>query len=200
MSNQWLCFWFSTQLEKNTFIKHFLQCNYPGAHIRPEPTTDRFIVVMSGQDERIIPGNSVDVHADMPFTGLVNFGGSFLSKFECAQMPHPLLEHITLVDTIGVLSDEKQRTQGSYDFTGVISLFTAKCDLILLLFDPHNLGVSDEFKQVISSLRGYDYKICVILNKAHQVDTPQLMRVYGALMWSLGKVLNAPEMECVYIG
>lgn len=28
----------------------------------------------------------------------------------------------------------------------------------------------------------------------------KLMRVYGALMWSLGKVLNTPEVVRVYIG
>ncbi|XP_021766811.1 EH domain-containing protein 1-like [Chenopodium quinoa] len=185
---------------KTTFIKHLLKCEYPGAHIGPEPTTDRFVVVMSGPDERSIPGNTIAVQADMPFSGLTNFGGAFLSKFQCSQMPHPLLEHITFVDTPGVLSGEKQRTQRSYDFTGVISWFAAKCDLILLLFDPHKLDISDEFKRVISSLRGHDDKIRVVLNKADQVDTQQLMRVYGALMWSLGKVLNTPEVSRVYIG
>ncbi|KAK9681459.1 hypothetical protein RND81_10G004000 [Saponaria officinalis] len=185
---------------KTTFIKHLLKCEYPGAHIGPEPTTDRFVCVMSGPDERSIPGNTIAVQADMPFSGLSNFGGAFLSKFQCSQMPHPLLEHITFVDTPGVLSGEKQRTQRSYDFTGVISWFAAKCDLILLLFDPHKLDISDEFKRVISSLRGHDDKIRVVLNKADQVDTQQLMRVYGALMWSLGKVLNTPEVSRVYIG
>ncbi|KAL0305960.1 UNVERIFIED_CONTAM: EH domain-containing protein 1 [Sesamum radiatum] len=163
---------------KTTFIKHLLQA-----------------AIQSGPDERSIPGNTIAVHADLPFTGLTTFGGSFLSKFECSQMPHPLLEHITFVDTPGVLSGEKQRTQRSYDFTGVISWFAAKCDLILLLFDPHKLDISDEFKRVISSLRGNDDKIRVVLNKADQ-----LMRVYGALMWSLGKVLNTPEVSRVYIG
>ncbi|CDY50090.1 BnaC01g32650D [Brassica napus] len=171
-----------------------------GAHIGPEPTTDRFVVVMSGPDERSIPGNTVAVQADMPFSGLTTFGTAFLSKFECSQMPHPLLEHVAFVDTPGVLSGEKQRTQRAYDFTGVTSWFASKCDLILLLFDPHKLDVSDEFKRVISSLRGHDDKIRVVLNKADQVDTQQLMRVYGALMWSLGKVLNTPEVSRVYIG
>ncbi|KAH9803946.1 EH domain-containing protein 1 [Citrus sinensis] len=182
-----------------------------GAHIGPEPTTDRFVVVMSGVDDRSIPGNTVAVQADMPFSGLTTFGTAFLSKFECSQMPHSLLEHITLVDTPGVLSGEKQRTQRAYDFTGVTSWFAAKCDLILLLFDPHKLDISDEFKRVITSLRGHDDKIRVVLNKADQVDTQQgssvcllscsqLMRVYGALMWSLGKVLNTPEVVRVYIG
>ncbi|KAI6690596.1 hypothetical protein NL676_027424 [Syzygium grande] len=202
---------------KTTFIKHLLKSSYPGAHIGPEPTTDRFVVVMVcywksfiassvknnvslGPDERSIPGNTVAVQADMPFSGLTTFGTAFLSKFQCSQMPHPLLEHITFVDTPGVLSGEKQRTQRAYDFTGVTSWFAAKCDLILLLFDPHKLDVSDEFKRVISSLRGHDDKIRVVLNKADQVDTQQLMRVYGALMWSLGKVINTPEVMRVYIG
>ncbi|RDX62590.1 EH domain-containing protein 1 [Mucuna pruriens] len=171
-----------------------------GAHIGPEPTTDRFVVVMSGPDERSIPGNTVAVQADMPFSGLTTFGTAFLSKFMCSQMRHSLLEHITFVDTPGVLSGEKQRTQRAYDFTGVTSWFAAKCDLILLLFDPHKLDISDEFNRVISSLRGHDDKIRVVLNKADQVDTQQLMRVYGALMWSLGKVLKTPEVMRVYIG
>ncbi|OIT39575.1 PREDICTED: EH domain-containing protein 1-like isoform X1 [Nicotiana attenuata] len=185
---------------KTTFIKHLLKSNYPGAHIGPEPTTDRFIVVTSGPDERSIPGNTIAVHNDLPFTDLTKFGGAFLSKFECSQMPHSLLDHISFVDTPGVLSGEKQRTQRSYEFTGVISWFAAKCDMILLLFDPHKLDISDEFKRVISSLKGHEDKIRVVLNKADQVDTQQLMRVYGALTWSLGKVLNTPEVVRVYIG
>eukprot|EP01018_Ginkgo_biloba_P008689 Gb_07601 [translate_table: standard] len=185
---------------KTTFIKHLLGANYSGAHIGPEPTTDRFVVVMSGSDDRSIPGNAIAVRADMPFSGLSRFGTTFLSKFECSQMAHPLLEHISFVDTPGVLSGEKQRTQRSYDFTGVISWLAMKCDLILLLFDPHKLDISDEFKRVIESLRGQEDKIRVVLNKADQVDTLHLMKVYGALMWSLGKVLNVPEVVRVYIG
>lgn len=89
-----------------------------------------------------------------------------------------LLEHITFVDTPGVLSGEKQRTQRAYEFTSVTSWFAAKCDLILLLFDPHKLDISDEFKRVIASLRGHDDKIRVVLNKADQVDTQQVTYYY----------------------
>jgi hypothetical protein len=44
-------------------------------------------------------------------------------------------------------------------------------------------------------------QVRIILNKSDQVDQQQLMRVYGALMWSLGKVFKSPEvckvMPCV---
>ena len=32
------------------------------------------------------------------------------------------------------------------------------------------------------------------------ITTQQLMRVYGALMWSLGKVVKSPEVMRVYLG
>ena len=52
----------------------------------------------------------------------------------------------------------------------------------------------------VHSAAGYDDKIRIVLNKADMIDHQQLMRVYGALMWSLGKVLNTPEVSRVYIG
>jgi len=185
---------------KTTFIKHLLNREYPGAHIGPEPTTDRFVVVMGGVEERRTPGNTLVVQTDKPFTGLTKFGTAFLSKFECAQCSNPLLDEVTLVDTPGVLSGEKQRIDRSYEFIQVCEWFASRCDVILLLFDPHKLDISDEFKAVIASLKGHDDKVRVVLNKSDQVDMQQLMRVYGALMWSLGKVFNTPEVCRVYVG
>ncbi|RWV98984.1 hypothetical protein GW17_00038137 [Ensete ventricosum] len=119
--------------------------------------------LMKGLDSLLILGTnertsfgSVIVQRDMRFSGLTKFGTEFLSKFGCSQMPHLLLEHITFVDTPGVLSGEQQNQHG-YDFTGVTSWFAAKCDLIVLLFDPHKIDISDEFNNVIKSLHGHEH-------------------------------------------
>ncbi|KAH0826128.1 hypothetical protein HID58_092561 [Brassica napus] len=138
---------------KTTFIKHLLGCEYPvtisdlttvrllsGAHIGPEPTTDRFVVAMSGPDERTIPGNTMAVQADMPFNGLTSFGGAFLSKFECSQMPHPVTlgpDH-SCRHSREFFQERNKGCKEAMTSHGVISWFASKCDMILLLFDPQS--------------------------------------------------------------
>lgn len=85
-----------------------------------------------------------------------------------------------------------------YNFTGVLEWFAERVDRIILLFDAHKLDISDEFRRSIEALKGHDDKIRIVLNKADMVDHQQLMRVYGALMWSLGKVLQTPEVSNSY--
>ena len=154
---------------KSTFIKYLLGRDYPGIHIGPEPTTDRFVVVHHGPADRTTPGNTLVVQTSKPFTGLSQFGNGFLSKFQGSECDNRILEEITLVDTPGVLSGEKQRIQRGYDFKHVCGWFASRCDLILLLFDPNKLDISDEFRSVMSTLKSHEDKVRIVLNKADQV-------------------------------
>lgn len=68
------------------------------------------------------------------------------------------------------------------------------------MFDPSKLDISDEFKSVIEELRPYEDKVHCVLNKADALDSESLMRVYGALLWSMGKIFRAAEVTRVYVG
>ncbi|ETO08813.1 receptor mediated endocytosis protein-like protein, partial [Reticulomyxa filosa] len=103
---------------------------------------------------------------------------SFLNRFEVSELEAPLLEHITLIDSPGILSGEKQRIQRGYDFASVVSYWATRADRILLLFDAHKLDISDELKEAILAIRGNFDKIRCVLNKADQVNQQQLMRMY----------------------
>lgn len=185
---------------KTTFIKYLLERDFPGIRIGPEPTTDRFIAIMHGDQDGIIPGNALVVDPTKQFRPLSKYGNTFLNKFQCSQTKSDVLKSLCIIDTPGILSGEKQRVDRGYNFSGVIEWFAERVDRILLLFDAHKLDISDEFKRVIEGLHGHDDKIRIILNKADMVDHQQLMRVYGALMWSLGKILSTPEVARVYTG
>ncbi|VDM48902.1 unnamed protein product [Toxocara canis] len=104
------------------------------------------------------------------------------------------------MDNSNLPTEQLMMIDRGYDFTGVLEWFAERVDRIILLFDAHKLDISDEFKRCIEALSGNEDKIRIVLNKSDMVDHQQLMRVYGALMWSLGKVFKTPEVSRVYIG
>ncbi len=209
---------------KTTFVRHLIGRDFPSMHIGPEPTTDRFTALIHGADDddeaeecdmssiddgsmmrsqssgKVLKGNSLTVVPELPFSTLATFGSGFLSHFVGSISNAPLLQHITLVDTPGVLSGEKQRLSRSYDFAKVTKWFADRSDLILLLFDGHKLDISDELKDVVQTIRpNNDDKMRCVLNKADSVTREQLVRVYGSLLWSMGKIFHSPEVVRVYV-
>ncbi|CAM9643491.1 unnamed protein product, partial [Discosporangium mesarthrocarpum] len=59
---------------KTTFVRHLLGVDYANMNIGPEPTTDKFTVVMHGEDNRALAGNSLAVIKELPYVGLTQFG------------------------------------------------------------------------------------------------------------------------------
>lgn len=124
---------------KTSFVKYLLGRDFPGIRVGPEPTTDRFTAILWGSQDKVIPGAALCSQADRPFTGLSPFGNNFLSRMEAAELNAPILRNITIIDTPGILSGQKQRSR-NYDYEAVMKWFAERSDLIIVMFDAHKVS------------------------------------------------------------
>lgn len=157
------------------------------------------MAIVHGIEEKLIQGNAAICLPQLPYRGLSTFGDSLLTSFQALAMPAEILRDISFIDTPGVLSGNKQRIGRDYDFAHVASWMAARADLVLLTFDAYKLDISDEFQEVMEVLKPHANKVRCVLNKADQIDATNLVRVYGALLWNVGKVLQTPEVARVYV-
>lgn len=86
-----------------------------------------------------------------------------------------------------------------YPFNDVCQWFIDRADLIFVVFDPTKLDVGLELEMLFRQLKGRESQIRIILNKADSLATQELMRVYGALFWSLAPLINVTEPPRVYV-
>ena len=68
---------------KTSFIEYLLGRKFPGQRVGPEPTTDRFVAVMHGAEERVVPGNALAVERGSAFRGLQMFADRQIKAFGC---------------------------------------------------------------------------------------------------------------------
>lgn len=184
---------------KTSMIRWLTEAETNYLDVRPQPCTDKFIAVVHGDEERVIHGNAAACLPQLPYQGLSKFGESFLNSFQALVLPSKILKEITFIDTPGVLAGNKQRIGRDYDFASISAWMANRADLVFLTFDAHKLDISDEFQEVMEVLRPYADKVRCVLNKADQIDASNLVRVYGALLWNVGKVLKTPEIARVFV-
>ncbi|KAI7791460.1 putative sarcalumenin-like, partial [Triplophysa rosa] len=167
---------------------------YTGA----EPTTSEYTVLMHGEKVRTIEGIVMAADSSRSFSPLEKFGQGFLEKLVGIEMPHKLLERVTFVDTPGIIENRKQQERG-YPYSDVCQWFIDRADLIFLVFDPTKLDVGLELEMLFRQMKGRESQIRIILNKADSLTTQDLMRVYGALFWSMAPLINVTEPPRVYV-
>eukprot|EP00756_Hemistasia_phaeocysticola_P027692 Hpha_TRINITY_DN16130_c0_g2::TRINITY_DN16130_c0_g2_i8::g.5777::m.5777 len=184
---------------KSTFINHLLESNY--LWTGPQPTTDKFTIVMHGDVPQQIGGSILANAPDLPFRGLNIFGDQFLEHLDGYQVPHDLLRSVTLIDTPGVLEAAGDIHSRRYDYIKVCRWFVERSDLVFVLFDPTKLDAGVELRMLFKhALKGHESKIRIVLNKADAVGSQELMRVYGSLFWNLSNMINATEPPRVFVG
>jgi GTPase SAR1 family protein len=183
---------------KTSFIRQLLGKEYLDSHIAPEPSTDRFNALIYGDEEITVNGTVLTGLSHLPFQGLTHFGLDFINRMVATTVQSPILKHINIIDTPGVLAGLKQANRG-YDFGLVARWFGQRSDLIILMFDCSKTDISDELMETISQLQDYHGRVRCVLNKVDMLDIKEIVRVYGALMWSLGRTIQEAEVTRVYM-
>ncbi|KAI3352941.1 hypothetical protein L3Q82_019521, partial [Scortum barcoo] len=169
-----------------------------GLYTGAEPTTSEYTVIMHGEKSRTIEGIVMAADSSRSFSPLEKFGQGFLERLVGIEMPHKLLERVTFVDTPGIIENRKQQERG-YPYNEVCQWFIDRADLIFLVFDPTKLDVGGELEMLFRQMKGRESQIRLILNKADSLSTQDLMRVYGALFWSMAPLINLTEPPRVYV-
>lgn len=67
---------------------------------------------MHGEKPRTIEGIVMAADSSRSFSPLEKFGQGFLERLVGFEMPHKLLERVTLVDTPGIIENRKQQERG----------------------------------------------------------------------------------------
>lgn len=182
---------------KSSVIRWLTGIGSPHLDIRPQPSTDKFIAIVRGQEECVINGTSAISHPRLHYQGLSKYGSKLLSKFQVLTNPAEILQELSIVDTPGFILGVESTTEHEDHFVSLCLWMAQRSDLILIVFDVHKLDVSDDLKKVVEALRPYRDRVRCVLNKADLVDAENLVRVYGALLWNLGQVFQTPEVPRV---
>ncbi len=188
---------------KSTFINELL-----GVQVQrtgQAPTDDSFTILTSpqeGEEEEEVPGGTVVNDDELPFSPLRRFGESLISHLRLKRVRAPILEHIAIVDTPGMLDSVTEKDRG-YDYLGVVGELARMADLIILMFDPHKAGTIKETYQAIrSTLPGSagEDRVLYVLNRIDECENiADLVRAYGTLCWNLSQMTGRKDMPRIFL-
>lgn len=184
---------------KSTLINYLLGREVQKTGVAP--TDDGFTILAAGPVDEERDGATLAGTPGLGLGDLERFGPSLLSHVSMKiRAGAPILEHLWLVDSPGMIDASSSAIDRGYDFFGVTRWFAEAADVILLLFDPEKPGTTGEtLTALTSSLAGLEHKLLIVLNKADEFQHVQdYARAYGALCWNLAKVIPRKDLPRIF--
>ncbi|XP_071452950.1 serine-rich adhesin for platelets [Hetaerina americana] len=182
---------------KSSIINYLMDIEFTDTALRTgaEPSPAYFNILMWGEQEEILDGTQLA--ADWTFSGLQKFGQGLLDRLRGLRIPNKLLEKVNIVEIPGILEIRKQ-VERHFPFNDACQWFIDRADVIFLVYDPAKLDVGPETEAILDQLKGREYQVRMILNKADQVKPEELMRVQGTLIWNISPLMSSSEPPVMY--
>jgi GTPase SAR1 family protein len=169
------------------------------------PTDDSFTVITYGDSTGSVEerdGMVLLQDPQYPFTHLKKQGQRFASHFRLKKVASPILEHIALIDTPGMLDSVAEKDRG-YNYQEVVADLANIADLILILFDPHKAGTVREtyesLRETLPKATSED-RILFVLNRIDEcTNLHDFLRVYGTLCWNLSQMTGRNDIHHIFM-
>ncbi|KEG07837.1 hypothetical protein DQ04_08691020 [Trypanosoma grayi] len=195
---------------KSTFINYLLGREVQRTGVAP--TDDGFTIIQRGSKDSEDDGPTSLSDPRYQLQDLQKFGPHFAHRFRVKTRRLPPTSRVPpglmIVDSPGMIDTpihvrDRTSLEGQlrgYDFLAATRWFAARCDVILLVFDPANPGTTGETLDVLTkSLAGFEHKFLLVMNKVDMFDkATDFARAYGALCWNLSKVLEMKDIPRIY--
>lgn len=184
---------------KSSFINYLLGIEHTKRALKTgtPPSHGVFRVVQYGKTDAELGGTALSAH--WSFTSLQKFGQNFVDQLQGRALNVPLLKKVTFVEAPGIL-EMRRPGERLYPFNDVVQWFIDRADLILVMFDYTKLDAGYELEAVLDQLKGREAQTRILLNKADQVPSEELIKVQGSLFWNLSPLLGVSSPPTVYAG
>ncbi|XP_022661722.1 sarcalumenin-like isoform X4 [Varroa destructor] len=181
---------------KSTAINYLLGTDNTRAALKtgPQPT-DSFFTVVHYNEDGIVRESGLKMAGDWAFSGVNKFGQAFLSHFRGIGLNHPLLQKVTIVDTLGVIDGRRFK---DFSLEDVFQWFIDRADAIYVVFDPSKLEIGSDMKSMLDQLRGREQQTRFLLNKADLIEASEVTRVTGQLLWNVSPLLGSSDAPIIY--
>ena len=168
------------------------------------PTDDSFTIITSdpGVDNLETPGSTLVNDENLPFGHFKKFGEKLISHICMKQIASPMLEHMAIIDSPGMIDATTEYNRG-YDYMKVIGEFAKMADLIVLMFDPHKAGtIKESYDAIRNTLpeKSGEHRIVFVMSRIDECDNlSDFTRSYGTLCWNMSQMTGRKDIPHIYL-
>ena len=165
----------------------------------PETSDEQsdFIIYSWGPRKRTLDG--IAVITNDTYSDLARFGRPALRNIKAVEMPHPLLERISIVEgpDVGV---ENPKLDRGYSLEEVHSWFAARADAIVVSFEPDRIDIGSVVESVLKELDHQQDQAFFLLSVNGDGDLASQLKSHRQMVWNIAPHVVSREPPKVMCG